>query len=160
VCLLRGRDWISIFTSRSLECVYCAVRTGYFHLHRRKSNLLDVPWLRCLVRRPGFDSSESLFDFWWTNCSRDSFFSYHCFPLSVSFHQCSIQNFIYMLLLLEEPSNASDAVVYSRTAYGRKSSFVVNFNDTKYRNTRPTLHRALHIPHTLATAVRTISLLG
>ena len=175
-CLLRGTDWIyshrwawrvftaryglNIFTSGDLESVYCAVRTESFHSRRRKSNLLAIPWLRWLVRRPGFDSGQSLWDFRWKKCSWDSFFSYYCFPLPVSFHQCSIHNFIYVLLLLEEPSKSSDAVVYSRTAYGRKSAFVVIFKDPKFRSPRRMLHRALHIPHTLATALRMISVLG
>jgi hypothetical protein len=58
--------------------------------------LSAVPWLWRLVaglppRRPGFDPGLSMWDFWWTKWHWDRFFpEYFGFPLSVSFHRCSI----------------------------------------------------------------------
>jgi type VI protein secretion system component VasA len=42
-------------------------------------------------RRPGFDPGQSLWDLWWTKWHWDRFFpEYFGFPLSISFHRCSI----------------------------------------------------------------------
>jgi hypothetical protein len=55
-----------------------------------------VSWLRQLVaglsqRRLGFDPGQSIWDLWWTKWHWDRFFpEYFGFPLSISFHLCSI----------------------------------------------------------------------
>jgi hypothetical protein len=73
------------------RCVYCAVRTESLNTiqtsHSGSSNSM-----------PG----QSMWDLWWTKWHWDRFLSeYFSFPLSVSFHHCSILIFIYILLLPE-----------------------------------------------------------
>ena len=59
------------------------------------SMLGAVPWLRRLVAGlsggPASILGQSMWDLWWTKWHRDRFFSeYFGFPLSISFHWCSI----------------------------------------------------------------------
>jgi hypothetical protein len=57
---------------------------------------MAVPWLRRLAaglppRRPGSIPGQSIWDLWWTKWHWHRFFpEYFGFPLSVSFHRCSI----------------------------------------------------------------------
>jgi hypothetical protein len=57
---------------------------------------MAVPWLRRLAaglppRRPVSIPGQSIWDLWWTKWHWDRFFpEYFGFPLSISFHRCSI----------------------------------------------------------------------
>ena len=71
-----------------------------------------VPWLSytlaCHLRCPGSIPVQPMWDLWWTTLHWDMFVpEYFGFPLSVSFHQCSIFFFVYVLVLPEV--NTSEA---------------------------------------------------
>jgi hypothetical protein len=57
--------------------------------HGRVTLKKAVPWLRRLVA--GLSPAQSVWDLWWAKWHWDRFFPEHFgFPLSISFHWCSI----------------------------------------------------------------------
>jgi len=65
-------------------------------------------WLYLMDRSSASIPDQSPWDVWWTNWRWDKFSSdYFGFPLSVSFHQCSIPIFFNTLLLAEEQKSES-----------------------------------------------------
>jgi hypothetical protein len=87
------------------ECVYCAVRPGSLVKTDYISSLKDMSWSRRTVagislRIWGSIPGQTMWDSWRTGGR--PFPEYFGFPLSVSFHHCSILVFIHALLLPEE----------------------------------------------------------
>jgi hypothetical protein len=92
------------FTLPKKECVYCAVRTKYLYKIHIDLSLKAMPMLKRLVAgsyRRGPDSipGQSMWDLSYAKWHRDRASSeYFGFPLSVSFHHCSILISIYTFL--------------------------------------------------------------
>jgi hypothetical protein len=86
--------------------------------------ILAVPWLRRLVADyhrggPGSIAGQSMWDLWWTKWHWDRFFSkYFGFPLSISFHRCSVTRkneklIIFITGLHNKPQGCGASVAFA-----------------------------------------------
>ena len=89
LCSLWGTKWIFIYKADS------------FHSSIWQHHCTGSQFLQSHCTGPGLIPGQSMWELWWTKWHRERFFppEYFSFSLSVSFHQCSIFIFIYMLLL-------------------------------------------------------------
>lgn len=81
-----------------------------------------------LPRWPGFDAGQSISNVLWTEWHWDTFFSkYLDFPLSISFYQCSILVFIYMLLLTERKMGRNLGTFKTQGCFGQRRALNRNY---------------------------------
>jgi hypothetical protein len=131
-------------------CVYCAVGTESLNIIQVTYLLASRAMAHAVSRRPltadatGWIPGQFMWDLCWTKWHWDRYFSeYVNFSLSVSFHQCLILTFIYILLLPEgqigegwEPSK--------NKPLSKKSTLVLTNKPVKSRGPLIFLIKILH----------------
>jgi hypothetical protein len=122
-----------------------------------------VPWLRRLFagsHRGGLCSipGQSMWDLWWTKWHWDRFFpEYFGFPLSISFHRCSIARkkiIIFITGLHNKPQGCGASVALLRgPSPQKKISILITYLNASLKISALSMTSVLDIVHCLAFVV-------